>query len=163
MEYSTTDIEAMVKQANILARLGRGVIGATKGAGKGALVGGTLGMLAAPFAGVGLAGSLGIGGAGLFSGLMTGGGIRGAMGGIRGLIKNPAAGKAIPAANSALAYSGKNISRAGQMLPALALGGGAGYMLSGEDNKLMGTALGATAGLVARPTIIKALQQRARG
>ena len=48
-------------------------------------------------------------------------------------------------------------------MPAVGIGAGAGYMLSDEDNKLMGSAIGATAGLLARPTIVKALAKRAAG
>ena len=70
MEYSTTDIDIMVKQANILGRVARGIGGAAKGSGKGMLIGGTLGALAATFEGAGIAGALGVGGAGLFSGAM---------------------------------------------------------------------------------------------
>jgi len=63
MNYSTTDIDALVKQANILGRIGRGLAGAGKGAAKGMLIGGGLGMAAAPLAGAGLATALGVGGA----------------------------------------------------------------------------------------------------
>ena len=40
------------------------------------------------------------------------------------------------------------------------VGGGLGYMLSDDDNKLMGTAIGITGGLLARPAVMKALQKR---
>ncbi len=166
MEYSTTDIELMVKQANILGRLARGVGGALKGSGKGMLIGGTMGALAAPFAGVGLAGALGVGGAGMFSGAMLGGGLRGTVGGLRGLLSNPAA-KKLPAQiakrGGSLGVAHPGVARAGAALPALALGGGVGYMLSDDSNKLMGSAIGATAGLLAKPTIVRALAKRARG
>lgn len=162
MEYTTTNIDAMVKQANILGRLARGAKGALGGAGKGMLIGGTLGALAAPFAGAGLAGALGVGGAGMFSGAMLGGGIRGAVGGVRGLLSNPA-GKAAAKGVSGMGGAAKGAFRAGSALPAMAIGGGAGYMLSDEDNKFMGSAIGATAGLLARPVVMRALAQRARG
>ena len=162
MQYSTTNIEDMVKQANIFGRLARGAKGALGGAGKGMLIGGAMGTLAAPFAGAGLAGALGVGGAGLFSGAMLGSGIRGTVGGLRGLLRNPAVGN-IPA--NIAQRGGKAISayRAGSYLPALALGGGAGYMLSDDDNKFMGTAIGSVAGLMAKPLVMKALARRARG
>ena len=161
MEYSTTDIETMVKHANILGRIARGVGGAAKGAGKGMLVGGTMGALAAPFAGAGLAGALGVGGAGLFSGAMLGGNIRGVVGGLRGLISNPAA-KKLPGRMMRSGAQGKAFTRASSALPSLAIGGGLGYMLSDDDNKLMGSAIGAAAGMLAKPTLVRALAKRAR-
>ena len=91
MEYSTTDIDLMVKHANILGRLARGVGGAIKSTPKGMLLGGTLGALAAPLGGASLAAALGVGGAGMFSGAMLGGALRGTVGGIRGLMRNPGA------------------------------------------------------------------------
>ena len=139
MDYSTTDIELMVKHANILGRLARGIGGAAKGAGKGMLVGGTVGALAAPFAGAGLAGALGVGGAGLFSGAMLGGNIRGVVGGLRGAMSNPAA-KKLPAHMMRSGAPSRAVGRAGAALPSLALGGGLGYMVSDDDNKLMGSA-----------------------
>ena len=157
MEYSTTDIDIMVKQANILGRVARGIGGAAKGSGKGMLIGGTLGALAAPFAGAGLAGALGVGGAGLFSGAMLGGAIRGSVGGLRGLLRSPVS-KGIPKH-----IANKNMYRAGTSLPAIGIGAGAGYLVSDEDNKLMGSAIGAGVGLLARPAIVKALANRAAG
>ena len=62
---STTDIEFMVKQANILGRLYRGATGAVKAAPKGALFGGLLGA-GVTGATMGLAPALGVGGAGLY-------------------------------------------------------------------------------------------------
>lgn len=162
MEYSTTDIDIMVKQANILGRLARGVGGAIKGSGKGMLIGGTAGALAAPLTGAGLAAALGVGGAGMFSGAMLGGALRGTVGGIRGLLRNPGA-RGITKQMARNSPSAANMYRAGMTLPALGLGAGAGYMLSDDDNKLMGSAIGATAGLIARPTIVKALAKRAGG
>lgn len=158
MEYSTTDIELMVKQANILGRLARGVGGAIKGSGKGMLIGGAAGALAAPLTGAGLAAALGVGGAGMFSGAMLGGALRGTVGGVRGLLRGPQARGIYN-----MGHSAKDMYRAGMTLPALGVGAGAGYMLSDDDNKLMGSAIGATAGLIARPTILKALAKRARG
>jgi len=155
MEYSTTDIDMMVKQANILGRLARGVGGSLKAAPKGMLIGGALGALAAPFAGAGLAGALGVGGAGLFSGAMTGGALRGTVGGLRGLLRSPVATE-IPSR-----VVNKNMFRIGASLPAIGLGAGAGYMLSDDDNKFIGSAIGAGAGLLARPAIVKALAKRA--
>ena len=160
MEYQTTDIDLMIKQANILGRLARGVTGAAKGAGKGLLIGGTAGALAAPLTGVGLAGALGVGGAGLFSGAMLGGSLRGTVGGIRGLLTNPGAKQLARSAARGSGYQAA--ARAGSALPALALGGGAGYLMSDDDNKFIGTAIGATAGLLAKPTIVRALARRAR-
>lgn len=152
---SSTDIELMVKEANVLGRLARGGWGAIKGAPKGAVIGAGVGALAAPFAGAGLAAALGVGGAGAFSGAMLGSALRGTVGGVRGLLKNPNAAKHMnmPAAQQA-AY------RAGSALPAVAAGGGLGYMLSGEDSKLMGTAVGVVGGLMARPAIMRALAKR---
>lgn len=158
MEYSTTDIDLMVKQANILGRLARGVGGTLGGAGKGMLIGGLGGAIAAPLAGAGLAAALGVGGAGMFSGAMLGGALRGTVGGVRGLLRG-GAGRQIPRATAPAA----NMYRAGLTLPAVGLGAGAGYMLSDEDNKLVGSAIGATAGLLARPAIVKALAKRAAG
>jgi hypothetical protein len=156
---SSTDIELMVKQSNILGRLARGGLGAIKGAPKGMMIGGALGALAAPLSGAGLAAALGVGGAGAFSGAMLGGGLRGAIGGIRGLLKNPNA-RRVPqhvrraTANQQAAY------RAGSTLPALGVGGGIGYMVSDEDNKLMGTTLGVVGGLMARPAVMRAIRNR---
>jgi len=161
MEHTTTDIDLMVKNANILSRIARGIGGAAKGAGKGILIGGAAGALGAPLAGAGLASALGVGGAGLFSGAMLGGSLRGTVGGLRGLLTNPSA-KKLP---GAIARTSEQVAaaRAGSALPALALGAGAGYLLSGDDNKLMGSAIGAAAGLLAKPTIVRALAKRARG
>ena len=53
--------------------------------------------------------------------------------------------------------------RAGTSLPAIGIGAGAGYLVSDEDNKLMGSAIGAGVGLLARPAIVKALANRAAG
>lgn len=155
MEYSTTDIDTMVKQANILGRLARGVGGSLKAAPKGMLIGGALGALTAPFAGAGLAGALGVGGAGLFSGAMAGGALRGTVGGLRGMLRSPVATE-IPSH-----IANKNVFRLGASLPAIGLGAGAGYMLSDDDNKFIGSAIGAGAGLLARPAIVKALAKRA--
>ena len=154
----SSDINSMVKQANILGRVARGTMGALKSAPKGALIGGGLGMLAAPIVGLGLAPALGVGGAGAFSGAMLGGGIRGAVGGLRGFLKNPSAARSmsIPAGQR-MAYN------AGSALPAAAVGAGLGYMVSDEDNKLMGTAVGVAGGLLARPMVMRALRQRAGG
>lgn len=154
---STNDIDFMIKQANILGRLARGTRGAIGGAGKGALIGGLAGTIAAPLAGVGLAGALGVGGAGLFSGAMLGGGIRGTVGGLRGLLKNPNAQKMMAPASAGAAY------KAGLTAPAVLGGAGLGYMLSDEDNKMMGSAIGGIAGLMARPALVKALAKRAGG
>ena len=163
MEYTTTDINNLVKQANVLGRLARGVGGSLRGAGKGMLVGCGLGAVAAPLAGAGLAGALGVGGAGMFSGAMLGGALRGTVGGLRGILRNPRAAGALPGNIAGRGATAANLYRAGVAAPALALGAGAGYMLSGEDNKLIGSAIGATAGLLARPTIVKALAKRAAG
>ena len=154
---STNDIDFMIKQANILGRLARGARGAIGGAGKGALIGGLAGTIAAPLAGVGLAGALGVGGAGLFSGAMLGGGIHGTVGGLRGLLKNPNAQKMVAPASAGAAY------KAGLTAPAVLGGAGLGYMLSDEDNKIMGSAIGGIAGLMARPALVKALAKRAGG
>ena len=162
MEYSTTDIDMMIKQANILGRLARGAGGALKGSGKGMLLGGTIGALAAPFAGAGLAGALGVGGAGLFSGAMLGGGIRGTVGGLRGFLKSPGS-RSIPKHILNRGDAARQAYKAGLTLPAVGLGAGAGYMLSDDDNKMMGSAIGATAGLLARPAFVNALAKRASG
>lgn len=162
MEYSTTDIDTMVKQANVLGRIARGLGGAAKGSGKGMLIGGAAGALAAPLTGAGLAAALGVGGAGMFSGAMLGGALRGTVGGIRGLLRNPKV-RGMPKHITGMGRSAEDMYRAGMTLPALGVGAGAGYMLSDEDNKLMGSAIGATAGLIARPTIVKALAKRAGG
>jgi hypothetical protein len=161
MDYSTTDIEVLVKQANILGRIGRGLVGAGKGTAKGMLIGGGLGLAAAPLAGAGLATALGVGGAGLYSGAMLGGALRGTVGGLRGLFRNPGAAKAVPQHIAARGATASNLYRAGSAVPALAIGGGAGYLLSDEDSKFMGSAIGATAGLLARPALVKALAKRA--
>jgi|SaaInlStandDraft_2_1057019.scaffolds.fasta_scaffold244961_1 hypothetical protein len=155
----STDMELMVKQANIIGRLARGSIGAIKGAPKGALIGGTLGMLAAPLGGAGLAAALGVGGAGAFSGAMMGGGLRGAIGGLRGLLKNPNAGQ-LPKHLRQAAANQQAAFRAGSALPAVGVGGGLGYMMSDEDNKLMGTTLGVVGGLMARPAVMRAIKNR---
>jgi hypothetical protein len=158
-EYSTTDIDLMVKQANILGRIGRAAKGGLGGAAKGMLMGGALGAAAAPLAGVGLAGALGVGGAGLFSGAMLGGGIRGTVGALRGALKSPGSRRVAQRAMGP--GTAGQVYRAGSALPAVALGAGAGYMLSGEDNKMLGTAIGAGAGILARPALAKALARRA--
>ena len=145
----------MVKQANILGRLARGVGGAIKSVPKGMMYGGMAGLLAAPLGGAGLAADLGVGGSGLFSGAMLGGALRGSMGALRGMLHSPVA-KDIPHQ-----IATKNMYRAGLSLPTIGLGAGAGYMLSDEDNKLMGSAIGAGAGLLARPAIVNALAKRA--
>jgi len=156
------DMELMVKQANILGRLARGSIGAIKSAPKGAIIGGTLGMLTAPLGGAGLAAALGVGGAGAFSGAMLGGGLRGALGGVRGLLKNPNTGLLPKHVMRAPAYQ-QAAYRAGSALPAVGVGGGLGYMMSDEDNKLMGTTLGVVGGLMARPAVMRALSKRRVG
>lgn len=160
MNYSTTDMTRLVKQASVLGRLARGVSGAAKGAGRGMLIGGAVGAAAAPLAGAGLAGALGVGGAGLFSGAMLGGSLRGTVGGLRGLLRSPATatavGRQVPSQVLRTAPY-----QAGSMLPALGLGAGAGYLLSDKDNKLLGSATGAFAGLLAKPTIVRALAARA--
>jgi len=149
---SSTDIELMVKEANVLGRLARGGWGAIKGAPRGALWGAGLGALATPFLpGVGLAAALGVGGAGAFSGAMVGGGLR-------GLLKSPASTRAMQMAK--MPASQQAAFRAGTMLPAVAAGGGLGYMLSGEDNKMMGTAIGVAGGLMARPAVMRAIAKR---
>ena len=152
-------MELMVKQANILGRLARGGMGAIKGAPKGALIGGTLGMLAAPLSGAGLAAALGVGGAGAFSGAMMGGGLRGALGGVRGLLKKPNAGRLPKHIREATANQ-QAAFRAGSALPAVGIGGGLGYMLSDEDNKLLGSTVGVAAGLLARPAVMRAIRSR---
>lgn len=162
MEYSTTDIDTMVKQANVLGRIARGVGGALKGSGKGMLIGGAAGALAAPLTGAGLAAALGVGGAGMFSGAMLGGALRGTVGGLKGLLRNPHA-RNIPRHIASKGQPANNMYRAGLTLPVLGAGAGAGYILSDDENKLMGSAIGASAGLIARPTILKALAKRAGG
>ena len=154
-----TDIELMVKQSNILGRLARGSIGAIKSAPKGALIGGALGALAAPLSGAGLAAALGVGGAGAFSGAMMGGGLRGTIGGLRGLLKGPV-GTRVPQYLQSATPSQLKAFRAGSMLPAVGIGGGLGYMVSDEDNKLMGTVAGIAGGLLARPVVMQAIQRR---
>lgn len=160
--HSTTDISGMVKQANILARLARGAKGAIGGSAKGALIGGALGAAAAPFTGLGLAGALGVGGAGMFSGAMTGGAIRGTVGGLRGLL-----GSRSGAAMSNLARSpatSEVMARGiGSRLPGMAIGAGAGYMLGDEDSKLLSSSVGALGGILAQPTLMRALERRAGG
>ena len=156
---SSTDIELMVKEANVLGRLARGGWGALKAAPKGALWGAGLGALATPFLpGVGLAAALGVGGAGAFSGAMVGGGLRGGISGLRGLLKTPASTRAMQMAK--MPASQQAAFRAGTMLPAVAAGGGLGYMLSGDDNKMMGTAIGVAGGLMARPAVMRAIAKR---
>ena len=159
---SSTDMELMVKQANILGRLARGGFGALKSAPKGALIGAGVGALAAPFAGAGLAAALGVGGAGAFSGAMLGSGLRGTVGGLRGLLKgpNPAAAQAAKLMN--MPAGQRAAFRAGSALPAAAVGGGVGYMMSGEDSELLGTTLGIAGGLLARPAVMRALAKRRR-
>ena len=159
--HSTTNIETMVKQANILGRLYRGATGALKAAPKGALMGGlAAGALAAPT--MGLAPALGVGGAGLFAGGLFGGAARGAIGGVRGLLSRSPRALA-PAARTAEEFA--NVLQKGNFLArpagAAAVGGGLGYLLSDEDNKLMGMALGAGGGLLARPGVLKMLARRA--
>lgn len=161
MQHSN-DIEFMVKQANIFGRLARGVTGAVKSAPKGALLGGlAAGALTLPT--MGLAPALGVGGAGIMSGAMFGGAARGAIGGVRGLLsKSPKALSKIPAAaNTAELY---NVVRGSNRLlnpTTTTLGGaGLGYMLSDDDNKLLGTALGAAGGMFARPAVMKMLEKR---
>ena len=154
---STSDIEYLVKQANILGRLYRGSKGFLRGGAKGALWGAGIGTLGALTSGLGLPAALGAGGAGMFSGAKAVGGIRGAAEGIGGLLS-----KSKPL--TALERIAANPKAADIMLPRgipLAIGAGAGYMLSGEDNKMLGTGIGALAGLAARPAIVKALQRRA--
>ena len=153
----------MVKQANIFGRLARGVTGAVKSAPKGALLGGlAAGALTLPT--MGLAPALGVGGAGIMSGAMFGGAARGAIGGVRGLLsKSPKALSKIPAAaNTAELY---NVVKGSNRLlnpTTTTLGGaGLGYMLSDDDNKLLGTALGAAGGMFARPAVMKMLEKRA--
>jgi hypothetical protein len=157
---SSTDIELMVKEANILGRIARGGLGALKSAPKGALVGGALGTLAAPFAGLGLAGALGVGGAGAFGGAMTGGSMRGLIGGLRAFLKNPEAENALVGSGRALANQAPSgASALAKMAPAAAIGGGLGYALS-DEHKGVGTALGVAGGLLARPAIMRALAAR---
>ena len=155
----STDMELMVKQANILGRLARGGIGAIKGAPKGMLIGGALGALAAPLSGAGLAAALGVGGAGAFSGAMLGGGLRGTIGGIRGLLKNPNA-RQLPKHITQATANQQAAFRAGSALPAIGIGGGLGYMVSDDDNKMMGTTLGIVGGLMARPAVMRAIKSR---
>ena len=155
----STDIELMVKQSNILGRLARGGMGAIKGVPKGMFIGGALGALAAPLSGAGLAAALGVGGAGAFSGAMMGGGLRGAIGGVRGLLKSPNA-SSLPKHIRQATANQQAAFRAGSALPAVGIGGGLGYMVSDDDNKLMGTTLGVVGGLMARPAVMRALRNR---
>ena len=155
------DVELMVKHANVLGRLYRGTTGAIKSVPKGMLIGGALGAMAAPIAGVGLGGALGVGGAGAFAGSMIGGGLRGTIGGIRGLLSNPGSRKAVQMAS--MPVNQRAALKAGATLPILAAGGGLGYMLSGEDNKMLGTGLGVASGLLARPALLRAIAKRAQG
>jgi len=155
---SPNDIEYLVKQANILGRLFRGSKGALKGGLGGALMGGAAGVGAALTGGLGLPAALGAGGAGLFSGAKVGGGIGSKVFGIRGLLGGGA--KNLASLERAVAKP----MAADIMLPRgipLAVGAGAGYLLSGDDNKMLGAGIGALAGLAARPSIVKALQRRA--
>ena len=154
---SPNDIEYLVKQANILGRLYRGSKGLLRGGAKGALLGAGIGGIGALTGGAGLAAALGSAGAGMFSGAKAVGGLRGAVEGIGGLLSKP---RSLANLERVVA----NPKAADIMLPRgipLAVGAGAGYMLSGEDNKMLGAGIGALAGLAARPSIVKALQQRA--
>jgi len=93
---------------------------------------------------------------------MLGGALRGTVGGLRGLFRNPGAARAaVPQHIAARGATAGNLYRAGSAGPAIAIGGGAGDLLSDEDSKFMGSAIGATAGLLARPTLVKALAKRA--
>jgi len=84
------------------------------------------------------------------------------VGGLRGAMSNPAA-KKLPAHMMRSGAPSRAVARAGAALPSLALGGGLGYMVSGDDNKLIGSAVGAAAGMLAKPAIVRALAKRARG
>ena len=161
MHTSQEEIDAIIKQANILGRVYRGTTGALKGAPKGALIGGLVGAGLTAATGGGLAAALGVGGKGLMSGAMAGGGIRGAIGGLRGLLSS----KGKQTAKALSHYSTSNPGAIAGMKPMLPLVGGAGlgYALAGEDSKVLGTGLGAAAGLMARPAIMKALAKRAGG
>ena len=154
---SPNDIEYLVKQANIMGRLYRGTKGDLKGGLLGALGGGVLGTGVALTSGLGLPAALGAGGAGLFSGAKAGGALTSKAFGIGGLLSKP---KNL----AALERIAVNPAAADIMLPRgipLAVGAGAGYLLSDEDNKMIGTGIGALAGLAARPAIVKALQRKA--
>ena len=154
---SPNDIEQLVKQANILGRLYRGTKGLVSGGAKGAMYGGLAGGLTALTGGMGLPVALGAAGGGIFSGAKAGASL-GALGkGVSGLLSRP--GSASRLEHLASAAKAPDI-----LLPRgipLALGAGAGYMLSGDDNKMLGMGMGALAGLAARPSIVKALQRRA--
>tara|TARA_Y100000592_G_scaffold22091_1_gene34192 strand:- start:10443 stop:10943 length:501 start_codon:yes stop_codon:yes gene_type:complete len=163
---STSDINELVKQANLLRRLGGLASGGIKGMGKGALIGGAVGLPLTLLTGGGLAAALGAGGLGMFSGAKFGGGAMGAMGALRGLLRRPSAvTKVAPNVTQNVL---KNVSKIPpnlaipRGLPMIA-GAGLGYALSGEDNKLLGSGLGLVAGLAARPALVKALQRRAAG
>lgn len=162
MYNKSSDIESMVKQANILGRLYRGTKGGITGGLKGMGAGAALGLAAAPLAGIGLAGALGVGGAGMASLGMLGAGAGASVGALRGLLsKSPRAALAkMP--NVPLPAAQRAAFRAGTALPAAALGGGLGYLVS-DDNKMLGTALGAAGGIAARPMLMKALAKRAGG
>ena len=155
----SNDIDFMVKQANILGRLARGVGSAVKAVPKGGLYGGLIGSaLALPT--MGLAPALGIGAA---SGAVFGGAARGAIGGLRGLLsKAPASlAKIPPAANPAefmktLQQSNKLLSPTSTTLGGLGLG----YMISDEDNKLLGSAIGAGLGAFGRPALMNIIKER---
>ena len=161
---SPNDIEYLVKQANILGRLYRGSKGLLRGGAKGALLGAGLGAGAALTGGAGLAAALGAGGAGMLSGAKTVGAIRGVAEGAGGLFsKSPNAAKAleeISAASPMLERSIPASLKVPRGLP-IAAGAGAGYLLSDEDNKMVGTGIGALLGLAAKPAIVRALKRRA--
>ena len=155
----SNDIDFMVKQANILGRLARGVGGALKSAPKGALYGGLAGgALALPT--MGLAPALGIGAA---SGAVFGGAARGAIGGIRGLLsKAPSRLAKIPTAANPEEFM-KVVQQSNKLLSptTTTLGGlGLGYMVSDEDNKLLGSAIGAGLGAFGRPALMNIIKER---
>ena len=162
---STTDIEAMIKQANILKRLAATATGGLKGAGKGALLGGAFAIPIALATGMGLPAALGAGGAGMFSGAKYTGGLMGTTSALRNLFSR--------APKNLAASTTKNIAQnLAKKVPAnlaiprglpLIAGAGLGYALSDDDNKFLGSSLGAIAGLAARPALVKALERRAAG
>ena len=175
-DYGINDIDLMVKQANVLRRLASASRGALGGGTKGMLVGGALGLGAAPLAGLGLAGALGVGGAGAAAMGMLGGGAGATVGALKGLFRKA---PGVARAGTQVARTGAQASRVGQaaahtlahdpslalrassVLPAAAIGGGIGYLASGEGHGGTGLMLGIAGGLAARPLLRKSLAKRA--
>lgn len=159
MYTSPEEMDAIIKQASLAGRLWRGAKGATGGALKGSLVGGLLGTGVSLATGSTLPMALGTAGGGLMSGALVGGGVRGTIGGLRGLLSSSGRKASKQLKNY---YNTPTPSMGAGMSPLLPLAGGAGlgYLVAGDDSKLLGTGLGAAAGLLARPSIMRAMARR---